>query len=233
MAGNSTKPVEETEQAKEMRYLALGDSYTVGEGVDEAQSWPVQLAAALHQHGACVAEPVIIAQTGWTTDELMVSIQQKNPGGRFELVSLLIGVNNQYQGRGMAEYRTQFRALLLKAIDFAAGEADHTLVLSIPDWGVTPFAEGQDRRRIAAEIDRFNAVNREEAQELGARYVDVTSISRQAITDPVLIAVDGLHLSGKMYQLWVQLILPEALAALGKGVGDAVCPIDEAMKVES
>lgn len=197
-----------------MRYLALGDSYTIGESVAEAERWPVQLATRLRATGLPLDPPQIIARTGWTTDELKTAIERQNPQEPFELVSLLIGVNNQYRGRASVEYRTQFRALLQTAVMLAGGKPGHVLVLSIPDWGVTPFGQGNDRQKIATEIDEFNAINRAETLRAGAHYVDVTPISRQAASDITLIAEDGLHPSGKMYELWVKLVEPIALAAL-------------------
>jgi lysophospholipase L1-like esterase len=197
------------------RYLALGDSYTIGEGVPANQRWPVQLAARLREQGLAIAEPQIIARTGWTTDELAGAIDQAAIGGAFELVSLLIGVNNQYRGRASAEYRTEFRVLLRRAIGFAGGQPARVLVLSIPDWGATPYADGRDRALIAAEIDEFNAINRAETAAAGAHFVDVTPVSRRAAGDHALIAADRLHPSGLMYAAWVDLALPAARAALG------------------
>jgi lysophospholipase L1-like esterase len=197
-----------------MRYLALGDSYTIGESVSAADRWPVQLAALLRQQGIDLGEPQIIARTGWTTDELWDGMDLAKPKGPFEMVSLLIGVNNQYRRRPLDEYREQFAALLQRAIDLASGDAGRVLVLSIPDWGVTPFAKGQDRAAIGSAIDDFNRINAEETQRLGARHVDVTPESRQATSDTTLIARDGLHPSGKMYTDWAQLALPAACAAL-------------------
>lgn len=202
-----------------MRFLALGDSYTIGESVQPAERWPVQLAALLRAQGIKVDDPVIIATTGWTTDELWAGIDRADPQGRFDLVALLIGVNNQYRGRDQEEYRGQFAGLLQRAIDFAGGEPLRVFVLSIPDWGVTPFAEGRDRPAIAAAIDAFNAVNKEETARLGAYYVDVTPLSRRARDDPSLIADDGLHPSGKMYAEWARLALPVARDALGGAQG--------------
>jgi lysophospholipase L1-like esterase len=199
-----------------LRYLALGDSYTIGESVAEAERWPVQLVAQLRQHGVNLSDPLIIARTGWTTDELMAGIEEKQPQGPFDLVSLLIGVNNQYRRRNPAEYRQQFRLLLDQAIAFAGGKPTHVLVLSIPDWGVTPFATGRDRQEIADEIDLFNQINREETQQAGAHYVDITPISRQVATDASLLASDQLHPSGAMYQAWVALALPVAQELLEK-----------------
>lgn len=199
------------------RWLALGDSYTIGEGVAAAERWPMQAAALLRERGVAIADPLIVARTGWTTDELLAGIERESPAGTFALVSLLIGVNNQYRGRDLEEYRTQFVTLLRRAIAFASGDVRRVIVLSIPDWGVTPYAEGRDRPRIAGEIDRFNEVNREEAARAGARYVDVTPDSRRAASDRDRVAPDGLHPSGAMYASWARLVLPEALAGLGEG----------------
>ncbi len=198
-----------------IRFLALGDSYTIGESIPSEDRWPVQLAQALQSSGQPVGDPIIIARTGWTTSELMNGIRQAAPVGPFELVSLQIGVNNQYRGGQLETYRLEFVDLLVVAIGFAEGEANRVIVLSIPDWGVTPFAEGRDRDQIAAEIEAFNAVNREESQRLGARYIDITPISRLAGQDTSLLAPDGLHPSGKMYAAWVEQALPAVLEILG------------------
>jgi lysophospholipase L1-like esterase len=199
----------------ELRFLALGDSYTIGESVQPEERWPVQLAARLRAEGIPVADPVIIARTGWRTDDLSAGIDRANPQGPFDIVGLLIGVNNQYQGRSADAYRGEFAALLKRAIAFAAGgDPARVIVLSIPDWGATPFAAGPDRARIGAEIDRFNAINREETKRAGARYVDVTPESREAPNRPELIAGDGLHPSGKMYGQWVRLVLSETKASI-------------------
>lgn len=198
-----------------MRYLALGDSYSIGEAVPAADRFPVQLANRLREAGfGDLAEPEIIATTGWTTDELSAGIDAAEPEGRFDLVTLLIGVNNQYRGRPIEEYDEEFRALLQRAIGFAGGDSRRVVVVSIPDWGVTPFAADRDRASIAREIDAFNDVNRGEAQRQVARYVDVTGISRRAAEEPALIAADGLHPSGEMYRRWVEAMAPEAAAAL-------------------
>jgi lysophospholipase L1-like esterase len=181
------------------RYLALGDSYTIGESVDAKDRFPNQLSRELG-----LGEPLIIAKTGWTTDELDAAIDAADPKGPFELVTLLIGVNNQYRGRDAEQYRSEFVALLRRAIGFAGGDPGKVIVVSIPDWGVTPFAADRDRAKIAREIDRFNAINREEAMRAGARYVDITPISRR--NDPSLVATDGLHPSGKQYAEWAKAI---------------------------
>lgn len=192
-----------------MRFLALGDSYTIGESVTEAERWPNQLAERLKVEGLPVVV-TILARTGWTTDELAAAIDQVSPQGPYDLVSLLIGVNNQYRGRAADEYHREFRALLEQANAFAGGAPGRVIVLSIPDWGVTPFASGRDRAQIAQEIDTFNAINRTEAELQGIAYIDVTPISRQATFDPELIAGDGLHPSGKMYAEWAELAFAAA-----------------------
>jgi lysophospholipase L1-like esterase len=201
-----------------MRYLALGDSYTIGEGVRPEERWPLKLAALLRQQGFDLNPPQIVAVTGWTTDELSAGIDKAAPLGPFDLVSLLIGVNNQYRGRDLEEYRAQFTALLERAVGFAGGQASQVLVLSIPDWSVTPFARDRDSAAIggaiAAAIDQFNAVNAGAAQRAGARYVDITPASRLAAGDRGLLAADGLHPSGKQYTEWGRLALPQARAAL-------------------
>jgi lysophospholipase L1-like esterase len=196
------------------RFLALGDSYTIGENVDEAERWPVQLVRLLQEGGAPIEQPEIIARTGWTTSELNTAIDAANPQGPYDLVSLLIGVNNQYRGYSQDEYRTEFEALLHRAIGFAGQNPDGVLVLSIPDWGVTPFGVQSGRATISEEIDAFNAINREVSEALGVRYVDVTPESREATADPSLIAGDGLHPSGKMYEAWARLAFDEACASL-------------------
>lgn len=196
-----------------VRLLALGDSYTIGESVRAEECWPMQLAAMLRARGLAVLEPRIVAQTGWTTDELLRGIEAADPKGPFDIVTLLIGVNDQYRGGSTNEYRTQCRALVARAIAFAGGRASHLIVISIPDWGVTPFAAGCDEARIAREIDAFNEVNSEEAIRVGAEYVDVTPISRRTSSDPSLIASDGLHPSAAMHSEWAKLILPRVLAA--------------------
>jgi lysophospholipase L1-like esterase len=196
-----------------IRYLALGDSYTIGESVEAAERWPNQLARLLEPRGY-TTDITIIARTGWTTAELWQGIQARDLTPPYDLVSLLIGVNNQYRGYDIEEYREQFVFLLNKAIEYAGGDSKHVIVLSIPDWGMTPFAQGHSREQIAKEIDLFNAVNRGETEKAGAHYVDVTPTSRQVLNDSMLIAPDGLHPSGKMYAEWAKLALPVVLEIL-------------------
>jgi lysophospholipase L1-like esterase len=200
-----------------LQFLALGDSYTIGESVPEAERWPVQLAALLAKRGVTLEPPVIIARTGWTTDELTAAIAEQVPTGPYQLVTLLIGVNNQYRGREVENYREEFRALLQQAVVFAGGKAGRVIVLSIPDWGAMPAAEGKDRERIAEAIDLFNRVGWEETTQAGAHYVDITPISRRARREPGLIADDELHPSGQMYRLWAEKVLPQALEVLALG----------------
>ncbi|MGC1244425.1 MAG: SGNH/GDSL hydrolase family protein [Chryseosolibacter sp.] len=189
-----------------VKFLALGDSYTIGESVAEVQRWPVQLAGSLSHRGFTCLKPEIIAVTGWRTDDLMNALKAKQPGSDYNLVSLLIGVNNQYQGKNIDAYALDFEALLKSAIAYAGGSASQVFVLSIPDYGYTPF--GKDKRReITQQIDAFNAVNKAITERNGIRYIDVTDISRDGLTDPELIAEDGLHPSGKMYALWVERIV--------------------------
>jgi lysophospholipase L1-like esterase len=193
-------------------YLALGDSYTIGEGVAADGRWPVQLARALRRRGIGAGEPRIVARTGWTVGELGEGIDAAAPRGPFDLVSLLIGVNDQYRGGDPEVFRSALAAMLRRAAGLAGGRPGRVLVLSIPDWGVTPFAarSGRDASRIAQELQRFNEVVREEARRLGCPYVDITPESRQAQGRGELLAADGLHPSSAMYAEWAQLALPAA-----------------------
>jgi lysophospholipase L1-like esterase len=212
----STVPVEETSMPP-IQYLALGDSYTIGESVRAPERWTTQLAALVESAPGFEGRRVDvahIAKTGWTTDELWQGMQARTIEPPYDLVSLLIGVNNQYRGRDINEYREQFAFLLGKAIEYAGGDPQRVIVLSIPDWGVTPFASERDTAQIAREIDAFNAVNQAETEKAGAHYIDITPISRTAVTDPTLIAEDGLHPSGKMYTAWAELALPVTLEIL-------------------
>jgi lysophospholipase L1-like esterase len=199
-------------------YLALGDSYTIGEGVSPSDRWPVQLAAALRDAGVSIEDPVVVARTGWTTAELLAALNAlpDGPGRNFALVSLLIGVNDHYRSQGVHSFAGGFERLLARAIEHAGGRAPRVLVVSIPDWGVTPFAATDPRSpsSIGREIDDFNRVARERALASGARFVDVTPCSRRAAHDRALLATDGLHPSALMYAQWAALALPYAVAAL-------------------
>lgn len=193
-----------------LRYLALGDSYTIGESVAVDERWPMQLVAVLREQGINVADPEIIAKTGWTTGELAEGIAQAQPQGPYDLVSLLIGVNNQYRGLSQDEYREQFVGLLETAVAFADDKPHRVFVVSIPDWSMTPFGQRRDAQAVSAAIDAFNAINRAETENRGIVYINITPNSRQAPAGRELIADDGLHPSGEMYRQWVELILPEA-----------------------
>lgn len=193
--------------AARARFLALGDSYTIGEAVEEAERWPNQLNAEFRRRGReGFGRVQIVATTGWTTEELAAGIDAAAPAGPFDLVSLLIGVNNQYRGRPVEGFRPEFAGLLERAIKFAGGDTGKVIVLSIPDWGVMPFAADRDRGQVAREIDAFNAACRAEAAARGVRFIDVTGISRSAATRPALIASDGLHPSAEQYRLWAEAV---------------------------
>lgn len=210
-----------------IRYLALGDSYTIGEMVAEQDCWPNQLAALIEaspQFQAAGAgkdiQVRIIARTGWTVDELWQGLQANPPEGTYDMVSLLIGVNDQYRGYPVEGYREDFRFMLGKAVEYAGGDPKRVIVLSIPDWGFTPFAAGRDTEPISRQIDAFNAVNLEETEAVGAHYVDVTVISRMAMDDFDLLTGDRLHPSGKMYAMWAEKTLPLALNILFPNKGE-------------
>ncbi len=201
-----------TVTAAPKRYLALGDSYTIGESVAESGRFPVQLVAALREHGSEFAAPEIIARTGWTTNELQDAIDLAKPKPPFDLVSLLIGVNNQYRGGDMRRYRSEFGKLLQHAIALAGRDKSQVLVLSIPDWGVTPFARTDKRgaKTIGKQIDAFNAEARDVCHKNGVRFIDITPTSRERGGDTDMLAPDGLHPSAAMYARWVETIVREA-----------------------
>jgi lysophospholipase L1-like esterase len=200
------------------RVLALGDSYTIGEGVAASERWPVQLAAALRASGTPVDEPTILARTGWTTTELLGAIEAAGEalGSGFDLVTLLIGVNDQYRNHGVTVFGSGLESVLERAMGFGGRDPRRVIVISIPDWGVTPFAASDRRGAVAIEreIEAFNRIIRDAARSRGASFVDVTPDSRRAADDPSLLAPDRLHPSGKMYAAWVQLILPLARRVL-------------------
>ena len=200
--------------AEPFSFLALGDSYTIGEGVTENQRWPNHLARMLNKSGGSLNRPRIIARTGWTTDELARAIESAAPSGPYSLVSLLIGVNDQYRGRPAENFVKPFADLLATAIRLAGNEPKHVLVLSIPDWGVTAFAQGRDGNQIAAEIDAYNSIARDQTLAAGAHWIDVTRTSRLAGSEAEHLAADGLHPSGLQYATWARLARPAAEAAL-------------------
>jgi lysophospholipase L1-like esterase len=196
------------------RFLALGDSYTIGDSVVESERWPNQLVSQLRAEQLDLDLPTIIAQTGWTSGELITEINAAKPIGRFDLVSLLIGVNNQYRGLDQEQYLKELDHLLDMAIQFVGGNPICVVVLSIPDWSVTPFAADRDRIAISKEIDHFNQGKRERTLRHGCQFIDVSQLSRNASQDASLLADDGLHPSGKMYATWCEKVLPAARRAL-------------------
>lgn len=193
---------------KKYHYLALGDSYTIGEMVAPPDNFPGQLSALMSNDTVNFQPARIIAKTGWTTDELEAGIiaanQQQPLRSSYDFVTLLIGVNNQYRGRTVDNYKPEFEELLKKAIRYAGNKADHVAVLSIPDWGVTPFANGRDRTQIAAEIDAYNAANKQITHLYNVHYIDITPWTREAANDLSLLAADGLHPSAKEYRRWAE-----------------------------
>lgn len=196
------KPQQQPKKAYSL--LALGDSYTIGEGVKNEENFPYQTVRILRQKGFDFKDPQIIAKTGWTTDELKAAIEKANLSVHYDFVTLLIGVNNQYRGRKVADYIPEFEALLKKAIKFAGDAGSHVIVLSIPDWGVTPFANGKDKNKIAAEIDEYNAANKLISLQYSVHYLEITVSTRKAANDRSLLANDGLHPSAKEYAIWAE-----------------------------
>jgi lysophospholipase L1-like esterase len=195
-------------------FLALGDSYTIGEAVPQDQSYPYLLADSLKGQSFQIGAPTIIATTGWTTNDLISAISRRwIHSETFSFVTLLIGVNDQYQHLSQDNYKIKFATVLNTAISFANGDTSRVFVLSIPDYGVTPFAHGQDSV-IGPQIDQFNVINKTITLAAGVNYLDITDISRLAATEPALIAADGLHPSGKMYKMWVQQLVPMVAARL-------------------
>lgn len=192
------------------RYLALGDSYTIGEGVDPGERWPVQLAQRLRQRDGVEVDLRVIAQTGWTVAELDAALDQAEAGLQppYDLLSLLVGVNDQYRGYSHSRYRGEFCALLQRVLGWLR-ERSALRVLSIPDWGVTPFA-ADDRRsaaQIGAEIDAYNGMARAACADAGVRFIDITDLTRQAATDRSLLTGDGLHPSARDYARWAERVL--------------------------
>ncbi len=215
-----------------LRYLALGDSYSIGESVEAAARWPNRLVEELRLRGFSLLPAQIFARTGWTTSELEAALIEaergasvelaegeigQRPGPPYALVTLLIGVNDQYRGHPIASYRQGFAALLARAIDYAGGHAQRVVVLSIPDWGRTPFARAQQRdaARISREIDACNAAALELTRSAGASFIDITDLTREAESRPELLAADGLHPSAIDHDRWARRALPAAERALG------------------
>lgn len=198
-------------QIEPARYLALGDSYTIGEGVAEGERWPMQLSRRLRESGFPVADPEIVARTGWTTDELNAAITERAPRGPYALVTLLIGVNNQYRKRSSDDFRTELRGLITRAVGFAGGASQRVILVSIPDWGVTPFNSSRDQAIVAREIDAFNGVARDEAKHASVHWVDITDLTR---VSPREVVADGLHPNAAMYRQWTARLAEVAGAIL-------------------
>lgn len=197
-----------------LNYLALGDSYTIGEQVPFAENFPSQLVGLLRKQNISVTDPVVIATTGWTTDELQAAIREHHIQETFSFVTLLIGVNNQYRGRNLENYKTEFTQLLAQAILFANGHSQHVFVVSIPDWGVTPFAEGKDRHKIAAEIDAYNNAAEKICSTHKSSYINITDSTRANGTKEGFLVADQLHPSGKEYAIWAERIAAKVIPVL-------------------
>jgi lysophospholipase L1-like esterase len=193
-----------------IKFLALGDSYTIGESVVAQERWPVQFIDSLSARGLDFTESKIIATTGWRTDNLKEAVKKAKLKPEYSLVSLLIGVNNFYQGKSVENYKPEFEELLQTAIQLAGGVTSHVFVISIPDYGYTPVGE-KDQATISKGIDAFNKANESIAKKLGVKYYNITDISRKGLTNPDLVAFDGLHPSGKMYAEWVNRILSDVI----------------------
>lgn len=196
------------------RLLALGDSYTIGQNVTVPERFPNLTIDWLRNRGVKMQYPAeIIARTGWTTANLLTGIDNASPApvGPYDLVTLLIGVNNQYQQRDTGNYRAQFTLCLDRAISFTGNRTNRVFVLSIPDWGATPAGQNDNPAQIALEIDRFNAINKEVCMQKGISYTDITPATRMAKTDLTLVANDGLHYSAKAHGIWAEMIGPKML----------------------
>lgn len=192
-------------------YLALGDSYTIGEQVAIHENFPYQTIQLLRNKGYLFHAAEIIAKTGWTTFELAEQLIHTKQLDRYDFVSLLIGVNNQYRGLSVEEYKKEFEFLLRKAIHFADNKPNHVFVLSIPDWGVTPFANGKEIEKISSEIDAFNKINKEISHQYNVHFIEITESTRAAKNDISLLATDQLHYSGKEYAKWANLLAQEII----------------------
>ena len=203
-----SKKVVRTAAAETKTYLALGDSYTIGQGVQPTERFPFLLAATLRNEGIPLAEPRYIATSGWTTLNLQNAIESENPPSTFDLVTLLIGVNDQYQFRDTTGYRLRFAQLLTKAITLAKGRMERVFVLSIPDYSATPFVPPSDKQRVRTQIDQFNTINKDVTVNRGVTYVDITPLTREVVNDPSLLANDQLHYSRKEHLEWVKLLVP-------------------------
>ncbi|MCP9290408.1 SGNH/GDSL hydrolase family protein [Gracilimonas sediminicola] len=197
-----------SESAEPISYLALGDSYTIGTGIEQENNYPNQLADSLATLGFQMDTTLIIATNGWTTADLKNGIAEHNPSSDFDLVSLLIGVNNQYQWLDIELYKAEFRELLEQAIGFAGGDSRKVFVISIPNYGVTPFAQSKEPETIRRKISEYNSIAEDISGEYGITFINITPISEMAEEDLSLLAPDELHPSTKMYSMWVEEMLP-------------------------
>ena len=197
-----------------MNFLALGDSYTIGEGVLPHQRWPTALLTQLHEEGLFFQQLEIIARTGWTTSELLEGLRIAPLAPPYSIVALLIGVNNQYRGLSIHKYTNELNQLIDKTIDYTGGYPERTLVLSIPDWGVSPFASERDHLQIAQDIDRYNSINEKAALNRSCSWLNLTDLSR-TLTEGTYFALDGLHPSSLAYQKWTRHIGPAIKQILG------------------
>ncbi len=185
-------------------YLALGDSYTIGESVPLHEGFPYQTVQLLRKAGFAFMAPEVVAKTGWTSFELAEHLLHTQLNEQYDFVSLLIGVNNQYRGLPADDFKNDFEFLLKKAVHFTGQKTDHVIVLSIPDWGCTPFASGKDVDTIRNEIDHFNRICESGAKNAGVHFIDITEETRKAKNDLSLLAGDQLHYSGKEHRIWAE-----------------------------
>ncbi len=206
---DTTTTTDTTANAGNFTWLALGDSYTIGQSVNEVERYPAQTVSLLKNNNLSVKTLQYIATTGWTTLNLLDAIASQNPTGPFDIVTLLIGVNDQYQHFDTGGYRLHFTQCLQNAIALAGNKKDHVFVLSIPDYSVTPFSQNSDTAQIRKGIDEFNAINKEITLSFNISYTDITPFTREAKNDASLIANDGLHPSGKEYAKWAAVLAPE------------------------
>ncbi len=178
------------------------------------ERWPHHVVTRLRAQGVRIADPEYIARTAWTTDELSDGVKSARPRGPYKLVTLQIGVNDQYRARSLSEFAVEFEPVLRRAVALSGGKPTRVVVVSIPDWGATPFAKGSDGAAITRSIEEYNEHARTLVEARQARWVDVTTTSRRMQADPALVVSDGLHPSGEMYRQWAELIVPAALSAL-------------------
>lgn len=206
----SSTTIPEIQEADTLRYLALGDSYTIGHSVAFQDRFPMQLADSLRANNFRMLTPQIIAVTGWTTTRLLEELAINPPAKDFDLVSLLIGVNNQYRNFDFEVYEEEFPNLLNKAIQYAGGDKNNVFVVSIPDYAFTPFGQSANNpQKISEELDAYNAYAKTLCEQEGIPFFNITPISREGLERAELVASDGLHPSGKMYQEWIQLFYQE------------------------